>query len=46
MQFKDLISAIEEDKRPLVDEKEGRKPVEIILAAYESSKTGKKVELL
>ena len=46
MQFMDLIRAIDEDKQPLVDEREGRKPVEIILAAYESSKLGKKVELL
>ena len=41
----DLIEAIEQDKTPMVDEEEGRKPVDIILAAYESERTGKKVEL-
>ena len=46
MKFMDLINAIDEDKQPLVDHNEGRKPVEIILASYTSSKTGKKVELL
>ena len=45
MQFIDLIESIENNRKPLVDEEEGRKPVDIILAAYESSKTGKKVEL-
>ena len=44
-QFEDLINAIESDRKPLVDETEGRKPVEIILAAYESSRIEKKVEL-
>ena len=46
LQFKDLIESIEENRKPLVDENEGRKPVEIILAAYESSKMKKRVELL
>ena len=45
LQFEDLISAIEKNLTPLVDEEEGSKPVKIILAAYESSKTGKKVEV-
>jgi len=45
MQIKDLIDAIMENRRPLVDVYEGKKPVEIILAAYESSRTGKKVEI-
>ena len=45
MQFMDLIDAIDTDRRPLVDENEGRKPVDIILAAYESSKTEKRVEI-
>ena len=44
-QFADLIEAIEEDRAPLVDVYEGRKPVEIILAAYESNRTGKKIDL-
>ena len=44
-QIKDLIDAVKEDRRPLVDVYEGKKPVDIILAADESSKTGKKVIL-
>ncbi|MBO5480431.1 MAG: Gfo/Idh/MocA family oxidoreductase [Clostridia bacterium] len=46
MQFMDLIEAINKNKQPLVDHNEGRKPVEIILASYKSSKIGKRVELL
>ncbi len=45
LQFEDLIDAIEQNRRPLVDEIEGRKPVDIILAAYESSKTGVTVKI-
>lgn len=41
-QLEDLVAAIEEDRRPFVDEKEGRKGVEIILAAYRSEQTGQK----
>ena len=44
-QIADLIDAIENDRRPLVDVYEGKKPVEIILAAYESSRLGKKIML-
>ena len=43
--LKDFISAIEEGRRPLVDLYEGKKTVEIILGAYESAKSGKKVML-
>lgn len=43
LQIRDLIDAIENDRRPMCDIYEGRKPVDIILAAYESSRTGKKV---
>ena len=46
LQFEDLIDAIEKDRKPLVNEDEGRKPVDIILAAYESNRTGNKVELI
>lgn len=46
MQFIDLINAIDENRKPMVDENDGRKPVDIILAAYESSRTGKKIELI
>ena len=45
LQILDLLHAIEEDKTPLVNEDEGAKPVKIILAAYESERTGEKVEL-
>ena len=44
-QIEDMIKAIEEDRAPMVDEKEGRKPVDIILAAYESSKLRKQIEI-
>lgn len=44
-QFIDLINAVETDGVPLVDIYEGRKPVDIILAAYQSSKLGKNIEL-
>ena len=43
MQIKDLIDAVKFDRRPLVDVHEGRKPVDIILGAYQSSKTKKTV---
>jgi predicted dehydrogenase len=41
-QLEDLLDAIRQDRRPFVDEKEGRKGVEIILAAYRSEQTGQK----
>lgn len=44
-QLKDLIDAINNKRRPLVDGEEGRKSVEIILAIYKSSWTGRRVEL-
>ena len=44
-QIQDLINAIKEDRPPKVDVYEGKKPVDIILAAYESSKTGKRIEI-
>jgi len=45
MQIADLIDAIENDRSPIVDVYEGKKPVDIILAAYESNKTKKPVYL-
>ena len=45
MQIQDLMEAIREDRPPLVDIYEGKKPVEIILAAYESSESGRKIDL-
>ena len=44
-QLADMADAIRSDRKPLVDAVEGRKAVEIILAAYESSKSQRPVEL-
>jgi UDP-N-acetyl-2-amino-2-deoxyglucuronate dehydrogenase len=44
-QFKDFIRAIREDGQPLIDARAARKPVEIILAVYESARTGKTVTI-
>ena len=44
-QLKDFIESIQEGRAPLVDGEVGRKSVEIILAIYKSSWTGRKVEL-
>lgn len=41
----DLIRAIREDRDPFVTGESARKAVELILAIYESSKTGREVEL-
>jgi predicted dehydrogenase len=40
-----MIHAIETDAQPMVDAVEGRKAVEIVLAIYESARTGKMVHL-
>ena len=45
MQIGDFLRAILEDREPLIPGEEGRKPLEIILAVYESAKTGKTVKL-
>jgi predicted dehydrogenase len=45
MQFQDFVDAIRKDRTPAVDGHEGRKSIEIILAIYQSAKTGKKVTL-
>jgi predicted dehydrogenase len=44
-QIRDLIRAIDEGGQPLIDPRAARKPVEIILAIYESARTGKTVEI-
>jgi len=44
-QFEDFLQAVQSDTKPLVDGHEGRKSVEIILAIYQSSWTGRRVEL-
>lgn len=44
-QLRDFIHAIQTDSQPLIHGVEGRKPVEIILAIYESARRGKEVRL-
>lgn len=44
-QIQDMIHAIHEDREPLVNGEEGRRALEIVLAVYESSRTGKTVRL-
>lgn len=44
-QFEDFINAIEMGRPPIVDGREGRKSVEIILAIYESSRSGRRIQL-
>jgi UDP-N-acetyl-2-amino-2-deoxyglucuronate dehydrogenase len=41
----DLIQAIREDRDPMITGEEGRKSVDLILAIYESARTGKEVIL-
>ena len=43
--FRDFLAAIEEDRAPAIDGPEGRRSVELILAIYESAKTGQAVKL-
>jgi predicted dehydrogenase len=45
MQLQDFVDAIRKDRTPAIDGHEGRRSVEIILAIYQSAKTGKKVTL-
>lgn len=42
-QFEDFVKAVDENRRPAIDGVEGRKAVEIVLAAYQSSRTGARV---
>ncbi|MDP9313618.1 MAG: Gfo/Idh/MocA family oxidoreductase [Chloroflexota bacterium] len=44
-QLRDFIAAIREDGEPLVNIEEGRKPVAVILAIYESARTGRPVKV-
>lgn len=44
-QIQDMLDAIRDDRPPRVDGAEGRKPLEIVLAVYESARTGKPVRL-
>lgn len=43
--FADMISAIQEDRKPYVDGHDGRNALEIVLAIYKSMKTGQAVDL-
>ena len=45
LQLEDLVHAILEDRQTVVNVYEGRKAVDIILAAYESGRLGQKVDL-
>ncbi len=44
-QITDLIEAVENNSDPFVTHREGRRPVELITAIYESSRTGKRIDL-
>ncbi|MES2378855.1 MAG: Gfo/Idh/MocA family oxidoreductase [Bacteroidota bacterium] len=44
-QMEDLIQAIETGQKPLIDAEEGRRSVAIVLAIYESARTGKLIQL-
>jgi predicted dehydrogenase len=43
IQFNDLIDAIENNREPILSERQGEIPVKVVLAIYQSSKEGKKV---
>jgi UDP-N-acetyl-2-amino-2-deoxyglucuronate dehydrogenase len=45
LQFIDMINAIQEDREPLVNGEEGLKPLKIILAIYQSARTGQPVKI-
>ncbi len=44
-QFEDMIRAIREDREPMIGGQEARKAIEIILAVYESARTGETVTI-
>jgi predicted dehydrogenase len=43
--FADFLQALDEGRRPAIDGREARKAVQIILAIYESARTGRPVDL-
>ena len=45
-QIQDVVSALREGREPLVTGPEGRKPLEIVLAVYESARTGETVKFI
>jgi len=44
-QFRDVLAAIKENRKPAIDGHEGRRSVEIILGVYKAAETGKVVKL-
>lgn len=44
LQITDLIDAVENEREPYVSHREGKRPVELITAIYESSRTGKRID--
>jgi len=44
-QIADMIQAVQDNREPLVNGEEGRKPLEIVLAVYQSARTGAPVRL-
>ena len=45
IQIEEMVKVVREGKEPTINGPEGRKAVELVLAIYESAKTGKTVEL-
>ena len=45
VEFKDFVDAIQKDRTPSIDGREGRRSVEIILAIYKAAETGRAVTL-
>jgi UDP-N-acetyl-2-amino-2-deoxyglucuronate dehydrogenase len=45
LQIQDFVRAIVEDREPAVNGEEGRKAVELIMAIYQSGRTGQPVKL-
>lgn len=45
LQFKDMMSAIRDNRKPMVDGYEGLKPLKIILAIYKSNKENRCIQL-
>lgn len=44
-QIKDMLEALRNDRKPMVDAYEGKKPIDIINAVYQSAKSGKEIKL-
>jgi UDP-N-acetyl-2-amino-2-deoxyglucuronate dehydrogenase len=44
-QFRDFVDAVRKDRPPVIDGREGRRSVEIVLAIYKSAETGRAVRL-